>query len=131
MATDNYQAEAVIGGILAVDPQLKLMALSGTPVVGEARAAGLEVIEETFADRTYTDEGRLVPRKQPGAVHDDVDTVVKQALAIATGQPFASVNGTPVEVSGQSICVHGDSHKALEMVQAIITALKQEGIAIC
>lgn len=131
MATDHYQAEAVIGGILAVDPQLKLMAMSGTPVVGEARAAGLEVIEETFADRAYTDEGRLVPRKQPGAVHDDVDTVVNQALAIATGQPFASVNGTPVEVTGQSICVHGDSRKALEMVQAIINALKQEGIAIC
>ena len=131
MATDSYQAEAVIGGIFAVDPQLRLMAMSGTPVVGEARAAGLEVIEETFADRAYTDEGRLVPRKEPGAVHDDVDAVVKQAVAIATGQSFNSVNGNPVLVNGQSICVHGDSRKALEMVKAIITALKKEGIAIC
>ena len=161
MATDNYQAEAVIGGILAVDPQLKLMAMSGTPVVGEARAAGLEVIEETFnpaaraspttgvpdigearaaglevieetfADRAYTDEGRLVSRREPGAVHEDIDTAVAQAVAIATGNSFTSINGNPVQVAGQSICVHGDSRKALEMVEAIIAALQKEGIAIC
>ena len=64
-------------------------------------------------------------------MHDDVDTVVNQALAIATGQPFQSVNGNPVQVAGQSICVHGDNAKALEIVEAIIAALKKEGITIC
>jgi 5-oxoprolinase (ATP-hydrolysing) subunit A len=51
IARDARQAGAVIAAIKSIDPSLVLMALAGAPVVDWARAAGLRVVCEAFADR--------------------------------------------------------------------------------
>lgn len=51
IAADARQADAVIAGIRAVDPSLILMGLAGAPILERARAAGLRVVAEAFADR--------------------------------------------------------------------------------
>ena len=48
--------------------------LQATPDVDahrfEADEAGIEVWFEAFADRCYDDDGKLLARGKPGAVHD-------------------------------------------------------------
>ncbi|TJV93081.1 MAG: LamB/YcsF family protein, partial [Mesorhizobium sp.] len=53
IAHDARQASNVIDAIKAIDPSLALMALAGAPIVQQARAAGLKVVCEAFADRAY------------------------------------------------------------------------------
>lgn len=130
MAHDSVQAQAVIEGILDLDPSLQLMALAGTPVVEQARQAGLSVIEEAFADRAYHPDGTLVSRREPGAVHSDPDTAAAQAVAIAEGSPLRAVDGTPVRIAAQSICVHGDNEAALAVVRLIHERFAERGIEV-
>lgn len=130
MAHDATQSQAVIEGILQLDPSLQLMALAGTPVVELARKAGLTVIEEAFADRAYQPDGTLVPRREPGAVHADPEVAAAQAVALAEGAPVHALDGTPVLVAAQSICVHGDNEAALAVVRLIHERFAERGIEV-
>jgi UPF0271 protein len=42
-----------------------------------------------------------------------------------------AVDGTDIELSAESVCVHGDGAKALEFVEKIREAFEKEGILIC
>lgn len=81
------------------------------------------VLLEAFADRAYTDEGQLVPRTQPGAVHHDQETIVAQAISFAHNQGVSSYTGQWLNLPADSLCVHGDNHAALEAIAAIREAL--------
>lgn len=130
IATDQYQAAAVIEAILKVDSRLQLMALASSPLVHWARDAGLEVIEEVFADRAYNIDATLVDRSIDGAVHHDPHVIATQAVAFATGEPITTITGEPLVVNGASICVHGDNPEALANVRNIIRALAEHGIEV-
>lgn len=130
MVRDRVQATAVIDAILAVDPGLKLMALAGAPVLEWARAEGLGTIAEAFADRAYLPDGTLAPRSQPGAVLHDPEAVAAQALSIARSQSVGLFAGGSIEVSAQSLCVHGDNPEALANVTAIVALFAENGIAV-
>jgi len=130
IARDAKQAQAVIAGMKLADPQLALMGLAGSPVLGWAEEAGLPTISETFADRAYEKDGSLVPRSQPGAIHDSDEKATEQALNFALGKPITAVDGSDVQVVADSICVHGDNPHALHLVRAIRDTLSHNGIAV-
>ena len=85
----------------------------------------MPLIFEAFADRAYDDNGRLVSRKQPGAVHDDADTIIAQALTLTTNGGLHSINGHWLALKADSLCVHGDNVHALAATRAIRKALRQ------
>ena len=128
-ARDAEVARAVVRAVQHVGP-LPLLALAGSVLVGEARAAGLEVHEEGFADRAYGPDGSLVPRSEPGAVIEALPSVVEQALGLALGSGVAAAGGGTVRVSVSSICVHGDTPGALELARAVRAALADAGVGV-
>lgn len=130
IARDKNQAQAVISGILATDPSLKLMGLAGAPVLDWAATAGLGTIAEAFADRAYTPTGELVPRSQPGAVIHDPELAACQAVAFALGKPITTVDGTQIQLSAQSLCVHGDNPAALALIERIRSSLQAAGVEV-
>lgn len=110
-ATDPVQAEALVQALLAFDPRLPILC-SGRGVIGDvARAHGVVVIDECFADRAYRPDGTLVPRAEPGAVHHDPSVVAAQALALRDTGRFGS------------ICLHGDTPGAVLHARAVRDAL--------
>lgn len=98
----------------------------------ERAAAGndLAFVAEAFVDRAYRADGGLVSRHEPGAVYADVDQMVAQALALATGKEIATSGGTMIAVPASTLCVHGDTPGAAQAAQAIRDALESGGIAI-
>jgi 5-oxoprolinase (ATP-hydrolysing) subunit A len=127
---DEAQAGAVVEAVAAYDRALPLLGLPGSAVLRLAAAAGLSTVEEAFADRAYTPEGRLVPRGTPGAVLHDVELVCARTVAIARGEPIAAVDGSPVRVSARSVCVHGDTPGAVELASRVREALRGAGVAV-
>ncbi len=111
-------------------PGLALVALAGSKLVDAARAAGLRVHEEGFADRRYTAAGTLLPRGEPGAVLQELEEGVAQGLALALNQPIASDTGSSVRLRIDTLCVHGDGLAALPLVRALHKALGGAGIAL-
>lgn len=119
MMKDAEVFSAVLGAITRFPKKLKLMVLA-TPDFAEyqalAQSKGVSLIMEAFADRRYTEEGKLTPRTQPGAVLTEKEAV-RQAEQFITGHaPF------PVD----SLCVHGDTPAALHMVMQIRELLRGE-----
>jgi UPF0271 protein len=114
IVTDERQATAVVEAVAPYG--LPLLGLPHAASLRIAREDGLPVVAEGFADRAYRDDGTLVPRSEPGAVHDDVATVVAQAVRLA-----ADVD---------SICVHGDSPGALELARAVRSGLAEAGLSV-
>ncbi|MCO6361267.1 LamB/YcsF family protein [Paracoccus sp. 08] len=130
IADDVRQADAVIAGIRAVDPSLVLMGLAGAPVLDRARAAGLTVVAEAFADRAYTAGGALVSRRQPGAVLHDPDLIAARMLRLATDGVLEAEDGSILRLEADSICVHGDSPGAVAIAAKVRDALVAGGVAI-
>ncbi|WBU62017.1 LamB/YcsF family protein [Paracoccus albus] len=130
IAQGGSQAAAVIAAIRVYDPSLPLLALAGSPIVEQARAAGLTVVGEAFADRGYQPDGQLVSRRAKGAVLHDPDEIAARMLRFARDGVIADVEGRDIRLDAQSICVHGDSPGAVSIARTIRSAFDSEGIAL-
>ncbi len=130
IAHDARQAHDVIAAIRAVNPQLALVALAGSPLVQWARDAGLRVVSEAFADRAYTPQGALVSRREKGAVLHDPEQIAQRMLRLAQEGVIEAVDGSVVRIDADSICVHGDSPDAVAIARQLRARLEAEGIAI-
>ncbi|WP_282603810.1 5-oxoprolinase subunit PxpA [Paracoccus sp. PARArs4] len=130
IASDARQGDAVIAGILAVDPSLVLMGLAGAPILTRARDAGLATVAEAFADRAYTPGGALVSRRDPGAVLHDPEIVAARMLHLARTGTIQAIDGSMLDLQADSICVHGDSPGAVAMAARIRDLLLAEGVTI-
>jgi UPF0271 protein len=124
------QAQAVVEAVRAVDPTLPLLGLPGSAVLELAEAAGLNTVREAFADRAYTPQGTLVSRRVPGGVVHDPDDVGARLVRLVTAGVITAVDGTDVEMSADSICVHGDSPGAFDIARRVRSALEGAGVTV-
>lgn len=127
---DRAVADAIVAAVKAQPGGLAFLAISGTELEASARAAGVEVFSEIFADRGYREDGRLVPRSQPGAMIHDAGAAAERLLRFLDSGRMPVVGGGSVALRAQSICVHGDSPGAVAMAQAVRAALEAAGVGI-
>lgn len=123
-------AEEVINGILDVDKDIILLALSGTYIAKRAKEKGLRVAQEVFADRAYNTDGTLVNRKIEGAVIHDEKIAIDRIKKMVLEGKVTAINGEEIEIAADSICVHGDNPEAVNFVKFIREELESEGIQI-
>ena len=123
-------AAAIVDAVRHFDPSLKFFGLAGSGMIDAARRAGLEPVEEVFADRGYMPDGSLVPRSQPGALIEDEEASLAQTLSLVRDHQVRAIDGSIVPVNAQSVCLHGDGAHALEFARRIRERLTAEGIAI-
>ncbi|MDV6285177.1 5-oxoprolinase subunit PxpA [Rhodococcus jostii] len=124
------QARAVVAAVHSYDPTLPVLGLPGSVFLEEAEKAGLRTVTEAFADRAYTPEGTLVPRKTDGAVLHDPAVVAERVRRLVVDHTLEAVDGTVLAVTAESVCVHGDTPAAVEMATAIRSLLDTEGITV-
>lgn len=130
LAHDERQARAVIAALLALDSQLSLVALAGSPLIGWAQEAGIHTVAEAFADRAYHRDGTLVSRREAGAVIQHPEDVVQRVVQMITEGGVTSIEGEFTAIHAESVCVHGDSPGAVVMTRQIRQRLDAEGIVI-
>lgn len=124
------QAAALVEAVRRYDPSLAILGLPGSVLLELAREAGLRTVEEAFADRGYTPEGTLVPRTQSGALLHDPQEVAQRIVRLVTEGKVTAVDGTDIELSADSVCVHGDTPGAVAIATAVRDALAGSGVEI-
>ncbi len=129
-ARDRVLADAVAAAVRDFSPTLILVGLAGGALVDAGRALGLATQSEGFCDRGYRADGSLVPRTEAGAVIDDVDAAVAQAVAIATRGEAVGVEGTTVRITADTLCVHGDRPNAAVFAQHLRRGLARAGVTV-
>ncbi|MFE2382737.1 LamB/YcsF family protein [Streptomyces misionensis] len=127
---DAEQATAVVAGVVLAGGGLPVIGLPGSRLLAAAEEAGLTAVPEAFADRAYTPEGTLVPRRRENAVITDEDAVVRRAVAFAVDGVVEAVDGTSVTVAARSLCVHGDTPGAALIAARVRAALESAGVEV-
>jgi UPF0271 protein len=120
-------ASAIAKAVKDVDANLVLFGLSGSCLIREGEALGLQTKSEVFADRTYQDDGSLTPRTQKGALIEDEAGAIQQVLHIVNGGCVTTITGKVISINAQTICLHGDGHNAVALAKAIHKALLVTG----
>lgn len=123
-ARDAAVAAAVAEAVAAVDRELVLVGLSASRLIAAGAAAGLQVLNEAFADRRYHEDGRLVSRETAGAVITDPAQAAGQARALARDGAVVTLDGGRLEVRAETICLHGDTPNAINIARAVHAALR-------
>lgn len=129
-AVDPVLAAAACRAIAEVNPSLHVLGLSGSLFLQVAASQGLRPVAEVFADRHYTDAGTLVPREQPGALIDEAEEAVAQALQLVCRQSVNTLSGKTIAIKAESICLHGDGPHAVDFAKQLHRALTQLSIRI-
>ncbi|VWX57314.1 putative lactam utilization protein, UPF0271 family [Burkholderiales bacterium 8X] len=124
-------AAALCEAVRLFDPKLRFFGLAASGMITAARQAGLEPVEEVFADRGYMPDGSLVPRSQPGALIEDEAQSLAQTLSLVRDRRVTAIDGSVVPVNAQSVCLHGDGAHALAFARRIRERLAAEGITVC
>lgn len=130
MEADRSVADAVARAIKAVDRSLIMLAIALSEQVKAAESAGLTAVAEIYADRGYTEQGRLVPRGQPGAMIDDPEEAAQRVLAMVEDGAIRTVAGTKLKTDIGSICVHGDSIHAVESARCVRKTMEAAGVVL-
>jgi len=130
---DEKISETVVDAIASVDKELIFIALAGAKgekmtKIGER--IGLRVAYEAFPDRAYTPEGTLVSRRQPGAVIKEPDIVAQRALMMAKEGKVVAIDGTEITLQPETLCVHGDTPGAINLVKKIRQTLTEANVEV-
>lgn len=129
-AEDRGTAEAITAALRALPGGLAVLAISGTMLEGVARAAGLTVYSEIFADRGYLPDGRLMPRHLPGAVLHDPQVVAARLLGFLDSGLMPVSGAGPIPLAAQSICIHGDTPGAVALARDLRARLAAAGVVL-
>ena len=120
MANEEVRS-AIMQALTAFHRPLPLV-LQATPAAAlheaEARAHGINVLFEAFADRCYDDDGSLLSRRKPGAVHGRERMLAQVAQLQAKGT-IVTVSGKELSLQADTLCVHGDNIEGVQAIQAI------------
>ena len=129
-AKDVAAATAIAEAIRLADSSLVLLGLAGSLMIDVARDAGLAAAQEAFADRAYSSDGTLVARSIPGSVLTDPMIVAARAVRMMTSGEVETLEGSTIRLRADSLCVHGDTPGALDIVRAVRRALTERGLIL-
>jgi UPF0271 protein len=130
-SSDAELADVVADAVVEACDGVFLVGLPDRELQRAACRRGLPFLAEAFIDRAYLADGRLVPRSEPGAVHQSLATIEAQAISLARDHSVTSIDGQLVSLSADTLCVHGDTPGAAEVARVVRHALEQQGIEIC
>ncbi len=126
-AGDPVLARAVVRAVAAVDRNLALFVPPRSALEREGERAGLRVAREGFADRCYRHDGSLVPRHERGALIEDPEEAARQAVRLVTeGLRAGGAGAVPLD----TICLHGDTPRALAIARSVRRALESAGVVL-
>ncbi|MGO4705605.1 LamB/YcsF family protein [Microvirga sp. 2MCAF38] len=129
-AEDDDLALAIGRAIKAIDRDLIYMAMPGMATERAARKLDLPFALEAYADRTYDDTFNLTSRRVPGSVIHDPEEAATHVLRMIEDRAIRSVSGKRLDVTIDTICVHGDTPSAVTMAKVIRERLEAAGVTI-
>ncbi len=127
---DPAIADAVVRGITSTLTNTLLYCPPHGELIKAANNAKLRVCPEGFIDRSYQPDGQLTPRNEQGAVIEDVETAIHQMLEIVLHHQVTHRSNGAINLPAETLCVHGDTPVAVQLLVSARRALEQAGFKI-
>lgn len=103
---------------------------AGSDLPGLASSLGYTVWAEAFADRAYNADGSLASRSEPGAVLTEAPRVFRQVRDLVVTGRATTPDGQEIQLVPDTICIHGDTPGALEILMYLSLELPKESIQL-
>jgi UPF0271 protein len=129
-AANKELAYIIADEVKKFDANIKLMGLAQSNLFTAAQELGLDFLHEGFMDRNYHANTHLVPRGHTQAMHKSLEESLSQALSLAKGLAISSIEGTPLTLKVDTICLHGDNPSARDIAQRLYQLLREHEIEI-
>ncbi|MFO7823297.1 MAG: 5-oxoprolinase subunit PxpA [Cyclobacterium sp.] len=100
-------------------PTQRIYAPYGSRMARAALKLNIPLCNEVFADRRYASATLLLPRKHAGAVLQDLPEMEKQLSLLLTEGKVETIKGDMYQVKADTICIHGDHPKAVEIAKMV------------
>ncbi len=113
---DPQLADIIVSVVEATLPGAAFVGLPSSEMQNAAMRRSLQFVAEGFVDRAYRDDGQLLPRSEPGAVHHSLEQVLSQAISLVG--------------KVDTLCIHGDTPGAAEIAAAVRKELEKQGVMI-
>lgn len=84
-----------------------------------SKEMGIPLMTEVFADRNYDDNFNLLPRSERDALIESPDEVKRRVERLLRDRTLVSLHGKKRIVNFDTLCVHGDHPKAVEIVKML------------
>jgi UPF0271 protein len=84
----------------------------------QADTANVQVLFEAFADRCYANDGSLLHRSQPNAIHNR-ERMLAQVQQLQQDSTVTAADGTVIPLKVDTLCVHGDNAEGVQAIEAI------------
>ena len=95
-----------------------------------AQKEGVEIYNELFIDRNYNSDFTLVSRDNSNALIRESDKMFQHVKKIIINKTISTINNESISVEFDTLCIHGDSPNAIEMIRDLHFKLKNIGIKI-
>lgn len=128
LSESEDHARAVIEAVLAVDPDLIYLATDMNIYEITREYDNLDAVFEGYVDLDYRSDRTLIVEKEKTA--PDPELVADRFVSIAQRGEVETVDGTVIDVSADSICIHGDTPNAVEVLETIHQRLEEEDIEL-
>ena len=129
-ASDQKTAEIIIEVMKCIKMPLKLYVPYNSIISKLALVEKIPTVYEVFADRNYNDDLTLVSRTEPNALITNADLAFDHVYRMITQNEVKTVKGTYKSIKAQTVCVHGDTPSAIELVEHLHKRLSEKGIII-
>lgn len=129
-ASDQKTAEIIIEVMKCIKMPLKLYVPYNSIISKLALVEKIPTVYEVFADRNYNDDLTLVSRTEPNALITNPDLAFDHVYRMITQNEVKTVKGTYKSIKAQTVCVHGDTPSAIELVEHLHKRLSEKGIII-
>lgn len=109
-------------------PDLAIILPRNTPAFARGQKLGLNMVAEILVDLSYDDEGNWVLERTKQA--RSPEEVAQRALMVARDKKIPTISGHLIDADAATICVHGDSPNAVDVVRKIKVTLESNQIRI-
>ncbi len=132
MAANNEEmARAIAHSIKRINKNLILLVLARSKMIEICQKSGIRIANEAFADRAYTREGILAPRRMSGSEINDPDTIARRVVMLAEEGKVLTIDGEEIKLGKiHSICIHGDNPKAPEAASVVCKSLEKSNVRV-
>ena len=121
LAADGELMEAAAG--VAKQFGVPFYGLAGTAHEAVCRRLGVPFVGELYVDLNYGAAGELLIQRRPEPA--DPQQAYARVSAALRGEPVPAVDGTPLDIDFQSVCVHSDAPTAVAVAAAVRRAVDE------
>nr|WP_042355769.1 5-oxoprolinase subunit PxpA [Bacillus rubiinfantis] len=127
--SDEKLARAILEGIASFQDQLIVFALNNSAVAYEGEKMGLPIAKEVYADREHTKDGSIILTRTGPTIHS-YEEMAERVVKIVSEKKVVTPDGETGDVEVHTVCIHGDTKGAPELIKLISQRLADSNIKV-